>query len=95
MLSSWRMYEMHLALFLKAGCDRNARCVVAHRGQQGLRAGPRASNEGGSSPASSLVRDEGRKAGKRLLVADAAVATAWARPRLCRRRWAGRRPHPR
>jgi hypothetical protein len=21
MLSSWRMYEMHLALFLKAGCD--------------------------------------------------------------------------
>jgi hypothetical protein len=22
MLSSWRMYEMHLALFLKAGCDR-------------------------------------------------------------------------
>jgi hypothetical protein len=20
-LSSWRMYEMHLALFLKAGCD--------------------------------------------------------------------------
>jgi hypothetical protein len=25
MLSSWRMYEMHLALFLKVGCDR--RCV--------------------------------------------------------------------
>jgi hypothetical protein len=23
MLSSWRMYEMHLALFLKAGCDRS------------------------------------------------------------------------
>jgi hypothetical protein len=23
MLSSWRMYEMHLALFLKAGCDSN------------------------------------------------------------------------
>jgi hypothetical protein len=22
MLSSWRMYEMHLALFLKVGCDR-------------------------------------------------------------------------
>jgi hypothetical protein len=22
MLSSWRMYEMHLALFLKAGCDK-------------------------------------------------------------------------
>jgi hypothetical protein len=22
-LSSWRMYEMHLALFLKAGCDIN------------------------------------------------------------------------
>jgi hypothetical protein len=22
MLSSWRMYEMHLALSLKAGCDR-------------------------------------------------------------------------
>jgi hypothetical protein len=21
MLSSWRMYEMHLALLLKAGCD--------------------------------------------------------------------------
>jgi hypothetical protein len=21
-LSSWRMYEMHLALFLKAGCDK-------------------------------------------------------------------------
>jgi hypothetical protein len=21
MLSSWHMYEMHLALFLKAGCD--------------------------------------------------------------------------
>jgi hypothetical protein len=21
MLSSWRMYEMHLTLFLKAGCD--------------------------------------------------------------------------
>jgi hypothetical protein len=21
MLSSWRMYEIHLALFLKAGCD--------------------------------------------------------------------------
>jgi hypothetical protein len=21
MLSSWRMYEMHLALFLKAGCE--------------------------------------------------------------------------
>jgi hypothetical protein len=25
MLSSWRMYEMHLALFLKAGCDRYPR----------------------------------------------------------------------
>jgi hypothetical protein len=24
MLSSWRMYEMHLALFLKAGCDNGA-----------------------------------------------------------------------
>jgi hypothetical protein len=24
MLSSWRMYEMHLALFLKAGCDSGA-----------------------------------------------------------------------
>jgi hypothetical protein len=24
MLSSWRMYEMHLALFFKAGCDRHA-----------------------------------------------------------------------
>jgi hypothetical protein len=24
MLSSWRMYEMHLALFLKAGCDRRS-----------------------------------------------------------------------
>jgi hypothetical protein len=24
MLSSWRMYEMHLALFLKAGCDSQA-----------------------------------------------------------------------
>jgi hypothetical protein len=23
MLSSWRMYEMHLALFLKAGCDKS------------------------------------------------------------------------
>jgi hypothetical protein len=23
MLSSWRMYEMHLALFLKARCDRS------------------------------------------------------------------------
>jgi hypothetical protein len=23
MLSSWRMYEMHLALFLKAGCDNS------------------------------------------------------------------------
>jgi hypothetical protein len=30
MLSSWRMYEMHLALFLKAGCDILAKkkCVV-------------------------------------------------------------------
>jgi hypothetical protein len=25
MLSSWRMYEMHLALFLKAGCDKDER----------------------------------------------------------------------
>jgi hypothetical protein len=25
MLSSWRMYEMHLALFLKAGCDKNSK----------------------------------------------------------------------
>jgi hypothetical protein len=24
MLSSWRMYEMHLALFLKAGCDNKS-----------------------------------------------------------------------
>jgi hypothetical protein len=23
-LSSWRMYEMHLALFLKAGCDTSS-----------------------------------------------------------------------
>jgi hypothetical protein len=24
MLSSWRMYEMHPALFLKPGCDKEA-----------------------------------------------------------------------
>jgi hypothetical protein len=28
MLSSWRMYEMHLALFLKAGCDSCDRAVA-------------------------------------------------------------------
>jgi hypothetical protein len=30
MLSSWRMYEMHLALFLKAGCDTYPRLVPLH-----------------------------------------------------------------
>jgi hypothetical protein len=29
MLSSWRMYEMHLALFLKAGCDSNVPAPLA------------------------------------------------------------------
>jgi hypothetical protein len=29
-LSSWRMYEMHLALFLKAGCDKNYKPWAAH-----------------------------------------------------------------
>jgi hypothetical protein len=28
MLSSWRMYEMHLALFLKAGCDTRATLIT-------------------------------------------------------------------
>jgi hypothetical protein len=28
MLSSWRMYEMHLALFLKAGCDKVSLALV-------------------------------------------------------------------
>jgi hypothetical protein len=28
MLSSWRMYEMHLALFLKAGCDKRCACHI-------------------------------------------------------------------
>jgi hypothetical protein len=28
MLSSWRLYEMHLALFLKAGCDNMEAMVV-------------------------------------------------------------------
>jgi hypothetical protein len=37
MLSSWRMYEMHLALFLKAGCDIKSltqliKCVEAESG---------------------------------------------------------------
>jgi hypothetical protein len=30
MLSSWRMYEMHLALFLKAGCDIPQAAAMAH-----------------------------------------------------------------
>jgi hypothetical protein len=28
MLSSWRMYEMHLALFLKAGCDSGSSWII-------------------------------------------------------------------
>jgi hypothetical protein len=28
MLSSWRMYEMHLALFLKAGCYRRYQTML-------------------------------------------------------------------
>jgi hypothetical protein len=38
MLSSWRMYEMHLALFLKAGCDRvaaEAFCIFDSFGSAG------------------------------------------------------------
>jgi hypothetical protein len=31
MLSSWRMYEMHLALFLKAGCDSDAQQAFRER----------------------------------------------------------------
>jgi hypothetical protein len=27
MLSSWGMYEMHLALFLKVGCDSKKACA--------------------------------------------------------------------
>jgi hypothetical protein len=38
MLSSWRMYEMHLALFLKAGCDNEQDRRPQHRElrQEGL-----------------------------------------------------------
>jgi hypothetical protein len=38
MLSSWRMYEMHLALFLKAGCD--TRGLSDRGGERTNRAGP-------------------------------------------------------
>jgi F0F1-type ATP synthase beta subunit len=30
MLSSWRMYEMHLALFLKAGCDSEVQQLLGN-----------------------------------------------------------------
>jgi hypothetical protein len=30
MLSSWRMYEMHLALFLKAGCDMSNYVIAVY-----------------------------------------------------------------
>jgi hypothetical protein len=33
MLSSWRMYEMHLALFLKAGCYN----YLTQKGNHGVR----------------------------------------------------------
>jgi hypothetical protein len=36
MLSSWRMYEMHLALFLKAGCDMDRHEKEADSGPSNL-----------------------------------------------------------
>jgi hypothetical protein len=32
MFSSWRMYEMHLALFLKAGCDSSE--ILGHNNNE-------------------------------------------------------------
>jgi hypothetical protein len=62
MLSSWRMYEMHLALFLKAGCDTRlgGGPCLAQYAPQGT---PQTPHIRQAAPTSTLARPTGQKTG--------------------------------